>query len=174
MYLADMVPPTLVSFSMNVNTARISLTFSELTRSALLAVTGFTIQNTASSPTLSYTLTTGEIMAGTAATVSTLVIDQTNIDLDSIQKMINLTISAGTAYIAVVQGSVLDLDNNKLVGIATSSALAVIPGMFVPDTTNPLLLSSTPIMNSLTLNLTFDTQMLLTSIDVTALTIQST
>ena len=85
-----------------------------------------------------------------------------------------LAIRDASAFLVVSNGVVADRANNMLVAIAFPSALAVTACGFTTDATRPSLLSFDLDMAALKLSLTFNEQMLLSSLTAASLTIQST
>ncbi|MFB3918433.1 MAG: hypothetical protein ACE14U_00005 [Candidatus Velamenicoccus archaeovorus] len=56
-YTADTTAPTLNSWVLNLNTHQLTLNFSEVVKASSFTASAFTLQNTASSPTVTYALT---------------------------------------------------------------------------------------------------------------------
>ena len=102
----DNIQPKLMAFDLNMNIGTLTLFFSEAVNVSTLNISMITIQNTPTSPVLSYTLTGGDYDESPTAVV---VITLTDIDLNTLKKLTDLAITDDTTYISLPSESIRDI-----------------------------------------------------------------
>ena len=129
MLIPDFTSPELVSFSLDIGSGLLTLTFSETVNGALFNFSGITLFNGQVStfngelrPAASYRLT-----GGTWSTFFSPVIEVqlTERDLSAINALDNLATSINNTYITADSGSVFDAFHNPLVPISLVDRLQV-------------------------------------------------
>ena len=198
---ADMTPPVLVSFDLNVNEGLLLLTFDETVNFDTLNVTGFTIQavpdlsvfgfNTTDTNATNSTVSgSGEIFDLTPyEDCSTLLFELTGgyirspenstelilaltlDDLNDIKRELCLASSAESTFLSFQQDTVLDMNDNGIETVEQSQAIAVTS--FMEDITRPNLVDFDLNLTSEALTLYFDETVNATSFDSTQLTLFS-
>ena len=127
--IPDFTPPELVSFSLDIGSGLLTLSFSETVNGALFNFSGITLVNGQVTtfngglrPTASYRLT-----GGTWSTFYSPVIEVqlTQRDLSAINALDNLATSVNDTYITADSGSVFDTLYNPLVPILLADRLQV-------------------------------------------------
>ena len=121
-FTGDRTAPQVVSFSINITSAVMNITFSEVVNIASLYFSGLTLVN-GLQPSSSYTLTGGSLLSTSNDPVVTFVLIQS--DLDSIIALGDLATSNTTTYLAATSRTVLDMAHNPLLPIPLNSALQV-------------------------------------------------
>ena len=166
-YTADKTSPTLQSFTLNLNTNLLQLTFSETVNATAFSVTGLTLVNQASQPSSSWTLN--------ASLPTTYISNVVNVslsmsDLNGIKASGTLSTMMSNTFIVVQPWTVADMSGNPVVQILTTSALQV--SNYVVDTTPPQLASFGLDVGLGVLYLSFSETVRGSSFDPTQLTIQ--
>ncbi|GMH59898.1 hypothetical protein TrRE_jg13421, partial [Triparma retinervis] len=181
-YTPDTTMPTLLGFGLNIDTKILTLTFSEAVWvDSTFSVPAITVQNSASSPTAAFTLTTDTIIsqdtldlaaakAVPAVSVVELVIGES--DLDTIKADRILAADISTTFLSVETSLTKDIapNNNTFVAIPSSSAIQV--STYVADSVSPNLLSYTLDMDAGLMTFTFDEMVDPLTVDPTKLTLQ--
>jgi len=132
----DFTPPCLESFTLDLSSDVLTLYFSETVNRESLDITQIIIQNSTSITTSFYQLTSGRVPAGNNRII-TITLDRT--DANEIKRLTTLATNSASTYISFTSSLVSDLNNNLVEPISNSSAWQV--AMYVPDTTNPTLVS---------------------------------
>ncbi len=165
-HTADTTAPNLTSWTINLNTGQLGLTYDEPVNATSLDVTGITLQNAATATT-SYTLTTSSSPSPNGTSLS---IALSATDLDNLKLNTGLTTALADSFIIITNTSVDDMNNNDVVAIADGTAQQTVT--HTPDTTSPNLASWTIDMNSGQLALTFDEPVNAGTLATTAITLQ--
>ena len=168
-FTADIIPPIMVRFSLDVNVGVLTLTFDETVDYKTTNFTYITLQNSPSSSTTSLTLTGGRAN-NTDYSVAVYVILTTN-DLNNLKRIHALGTSLGSTFLSILKGTVLDMNSNPSVPISYSNAFPL--NVFVQDSTSPQLVSFTLNRNTGSLYLTFDETVNASSLQPTQLKLQS-
>ena len=165
--LQDRVPPEIVSFSIDLNSGFLSLSFSEEISSVNFDVSKITLQSSSANPEVQFTLTGGELNMSSDNTVIGMRL--TLFDLYELNQR-NFD-SAERIYLSVSEGLVEDNAGNPSTAISSDSALRV--SYVMPDTTPPQLTAFDLDMNRGYLLLYFSEIVNISSLDVTGVTLQS-
>ena len=163
----DPVPPEIVSFSIDLNSGFLSLSFSEEVSSTTFDVSRITLQSSSANPEVQFTLTGGELNVSSDNTV--IGVRLTLFDLYELNQR-NFD-SAERIYLSVSEGLVQDNAGNPSTAISSNSALQV--SRVVPDTTQPHLTAFDLDMNRGVLLLYFSEIVNISGLDVTGITLQS-
>ena len=165
----DMTGPLLLEFDLDLNTGVLNLTFSETINASTFNPAGITLQGAADSDDVSHTLTQGTPTNNHYfVTVQLSSVDLNPIKLLAIEGLGN---APEDTFISVSQITVEDLSGNPAASIPTSSALMV--RNLVPDATPPELVSFILDLNVGALTLSFGEVVVSSSLDTTAISLQS-
>ena len=169
-FTADTDQPELVNFVLNMNSSSLLLTFSEAIDLDSLQVDQLTLHSdeaTGSNETASYNLTGGTLEQSEDGTVITVYLSED--DMNNIKANTELATSENNTFLEIPSGSLRDLVGNNF-----TAALAVYSvRTFTPDQTSPILTAFVLDINAGWLNLTFSETVMLSSLDVTQITIQN-
>jgi hypothetical protein len=165
---ADTTGPILQSFSINMNSAQLTLTFDEPILPLFLAATAITLKDAVSSHVNSYTLTTGTILTTTTGTTVTLQL--LAVDINRIKALRTLAISQASSVMTVTTSLIVDYRNN-----VNSAVSDLVASAFVADSTSPTLISFDMInINAGTLQLSFSEPVDTDTISYTQITLAKT
>ena len=167
--IPDIVRPALDSFSFDLNTGQLVMTFSE--NVTLLVVTGrVTFQDAPTNPTNSYALT-GEGMNMVSNGVVTLTLG--TVDINAIKNNPNIASQRANTYVSLDENFVQDFAGLPL----DTSGSAVEASEFTEDVTTPQIISTSLDLNSGIISIIFtepvSTNIILSEISVTSV-MQST
>ena len=168
-FTADMIPPNLINFTLDVNLGALTLTFDETVDFKTTNFTYITIQNAPTSSAVSITL-----MGGRTNNTDYSVFVYINLtinDLNILKRINTLATSLGNTYLSISKGMVLDMAGNPSEPISYSNALPL--SVFIQDSTNPQLVSFTMDRNTGSLYLTFDETVMASTLQPTQLKLQS-
>lgn len=166
-FTSDSVPPDLVAFYLNMHTANLTLSMSEVVQVGTTDVTQITLQSSRANE-VNFTLTEGEVLTSENGLVLTV---QLGIrDLNVIKQRPLATDSADT-FLRISSNFVKDMANNSVNAIAPGAAITVTD--FVPDASDPVLVGANLNMNNATLVLVFNETIKATSVNATRFTIQN-
>ena len=169
---SDITRPSLESFSLDVNTGELTLTFDDVISPQTFDVSGITIQNNANiSEGDSYTLTTDTTFTrlGTGFRVLvTLAYD----DFNGIKSLLQRGAIANNTFISITEDTATDSAFNLVVPIFNTSAQAA--SSLTPDDIRPTLLNFNLDLNQATLTLTFSETVDINAVDITGITLQDT
>ena len=182
-FVADVTPPLLWSFSFNMLSgsppASILLQFSETVNASSFLPQSITIQNSISSPTRSYTLSSSSSF--THVVDDTIRVTLTTVDLQAIKDLSNIghagALGSGlarglsTTFISLSAGSVYDMAGNPAVAISSSRSLQAVA--YTADITPPIISAFSLDMNLGILSLTFSKTVQTTSFNITAVALQN-
>lgn len=150
----DRTPPELESFSFDLNTAELILSFSETVDASSLNISGIVLQ-----PERSVTSTNSShrLFSVNSTTSSsdgpTLVVDISTDDLNAIKAILDLATSRDNTYLSIDLQTVRDIVGINVVNISSNDALPV--SDFQEDTLSPILLAFSLNLTSEILTLTF-------------------
>jgi len=167
-FTPNAVAPTIVSYSLNMNSGILILTFSEPVQSASIVPADFGLQSSsgAGSPvflTASSVTTVGNSLTITIALAAS--------DINAIKAAGPLAQSASSTYLVWLINGALDTNNVALA--ASPTGLAINAGSYTPDSTAPALISFDLNMNDGTLHLTFSETILPAAVHATSISLQS-
>ena len=168
--IPDETSPILRSFSLNMNTGALSLTFDETVNAATFNVSALTFANRAFRSPVKYTL-----VDSTPSNVNSAMVDVTlsDRDLNAVKAITDLATSTSDTYIIATQYTVQDMNNNLLSAISDDSALQVSPIGYTRDSSSPRLDTFELNLSTEQLILTFSEAVQATSLDPTQITVQS-
>jgi hypothetical protein len=166
-FLADMTEPELVAFSLDVNAGELALTFSEPVSEQSFNVSGITLLSSPERPELTLTDTSSGSGSGTVTVYSPVI--TVLLDTPELNYIKLFAHSWDSTYLILSEGSATDSNGNE--NLASTSAIQV--SIFTPDTTRPVVVSFGLDLNTGILILTFSETVNVSTIDITALTIQS-
>eukprot|EP00731_Ephydatia_muelleri_P036558 Em0277g3a len=171
-FRTDMIPPQVLSFTLDMNTGTMIITFTETVNSSSLIVSAIGLQNAASNPTQSYTLTLGNVTVATpgSAVDQSMRIQLSTIDLNEIKRRAPLATSVSYTFLTFMQNGVQDTSGNGLVVV--DSAHAIRATGVILDSTSPQLTGFSMDLNSNALLLSFSETMQPSTLNVSGITIQ--
>ena len=150
-FLPDKRNPSLSSYSLDLNSGIFSFTFDELVRVSFLNVTTLSIHDSKVSSLCNYTLTEGLLLSPN----SNIVYFKLNVfDVNKIKRLTCLATMRANTYITIGSTFIRDMNQNYVNPISVIFALRA--DLFIPDSTNPELLSFDLDLNIGTLLLQFD------------------
>jgi hypothetical protein len=168
----DNVAPTLTAFDLNMNTAVLTLSFSEVMDSSSLSTDSITLQSVANTADQAqqYTLTGGSTTSSNGAVI---VVDLSSDDVLALKANSNIAISNTTTFIAIASLAISDnaFTPNSVTAIASTAAKAV--GAFTQDSTAPKLARFDLNMETALLRLTFNEPVRASVFNVSGLTVQN-
>ena len=170
-HTADLIRPTLTSFSLNLNARRLFLTFDEAVSIASVNVSQITLQNEASTPVSQLTLSVNTAVRAVATSSSQVQLDLTAADFNSLTIVRNFSIFPNNTFISLGPVSILDLVQNAAKDIPVSAAKMA--ATVVSDATQPSVTSWTLDITTRIVTLTFSETISASTFDVTQLTINS-
>lgn len=168
--IPDETSPILRSFSLDMNTGALSLTFDETVNAATFNVSAVTFANRAFRSPVRYTLVDSIPSSINSAVIEIALSER---DLNALKAVTDLATSASDTYIIATQYTVRDMNNNPLSAISDDSALQVLPIGYTRDSTSPRLETFELNLSTEQLILTFSETVQTTSLDPTQLTLQS-
>ena len=165
----DLVPPSLVEFSLDLTAGNLQLTFDEPV--GILDLQQVTIQGNETNGVPNVTLTGGNFTALTSA-MDIFVVVLTSDDLNALKSDENLAVSSATTFVSLNRGLAVDLgasiENN-----AIPPSMALPAGEFIPDRVRPSLRNFTLNLNLNTIILTFSEAVNSSSLNPALIAIQS-
>lgn len=170
--VTDFVPDTtnveLVQHTLNMNTGRLVLSFSEVAKVSVIDATELTFQSSGSDGTLNYTLTSTNVVSQGGGRLVTLQISID--DLNELKRTIGLGEARSNTYLTVSTNVVTDMANNAIAAITEGSAQQVVAGGFTVDFTRPILTAFAVDMDAATVTLNFDETVDASSLNFSAFT----
>ena len=173
-FSSDNVRPNLTSFSLDMNTAELTLTFSESVSVSSLSVSHISLQNSefaAARDTV--TLTSGNYSNTSSFSDSPnqpfLTIQLGSVDLNLIKFLTQLATYRNNTYLRVSQFAITDMNGNRVNEI--QNGFAILTTNFTQDKTNPELTAFSLDMDTGILHLTFSETVNTSSITVESITL---
>ena len=151
MYTQDTTPPQLESFSLNLSSEEIVLTFSETVQVSSLDPTQITIQQLPSRLGRTITLSGGTTSQGNAAVVTLRLTEE---DANALKLYRDIATLTSNTFISLTPNTIRDPASNLLVAVPSTNARRV--NVLTQDTVSPRLVSFSLDLNQTTLSLTFD------------------
>ena len=164
---ADLIPPALSSFSLDLNTATLTLTMDEDVRPGSVKPNRITLQSLSTSSAVSQTLSasTAVVVSGTIVTLTL-----TGNDEDALKRVATLTTNDSNTFLSATRGFVHDVADNQAETISNSAAKSVT--LFVLDSTRPTLTGWDVNLNTQRVTLSFDEIVTPSTLDITQLSVQ--
>ena len=148
----DTSAPNLVSFSLDMNTGQIALTFNDPVNAATLDVTALALQGAKLKVAQQwYSLTSNSYASSTSGFLATAFIG--GVDLNNIKQIRQLAKNVSTSYLTAAATLVQDFNGVNIIAVVDGKALPA--SSYVTDTTPPFLANFTLDMNTGQLFLTF-------------------
>ena len=169
MYIADTGAASLQSFTLDMNFGVLSLTFNDIIDVATVNVSRLTIQNSSSSVTSSYSLTSGRMISPTSSNIIIISLEYT--DWNALRSLLNLATSRDNTYISFPATFANTVGGAPLLGIPATSAQRVT--MYTPDTQRLQLSFYTVNLNEGLIHFEFLEPVLVSSANPTAIQIQN-
>ena len=168
----DRERPSLDSFSLDVNTGQLTLTFDDVISPQTFNVSGITIQNNANiTEGDSYTLTSDTTFTRLGTGFRMLVTFAED-DFNGIKSLLQKGATANNTFISITQGTATDSAFNPVIPILSTSAKAA--SSLTPDDIRPRLLRFSLDLNQATLILTFSETVDIDAVVITGITLQDT
>ena len=164
-FIPDTTTPTLIYFSLDMNTGELTLTYDETISASSFDPTLITLQNSTVSPSTLFNLTSGVV---SSLNDPLLLVRLSEQDFNSLASERQLAVTRETTYIQVAGGLVTDTSGNPS-GPVTGLQAA----NFTADVTRPHLLMFTLDLSLSELNLTFSEPVDVDTFNITSLTLQS-
>ena len=173
-FIPDTTPPTLISFSLDMDAAELLLTYSESVNASTFDPTQITLENRPVSRSISYTLTSGAV---SALNYTVILVSLSQDDFFAITSENQLAVSLNTTYLEddffafayyYSPSSITDTSGNPSSPVTGLQAAAL-----TADQTSPFLLMFTLDLSLSELNLTFSEPVDVDTFDITSLTLQS-
>ena len=168
-YTADRTPPTLDSFTLDLNNGLLLLTFSESVIGETLERFEITLHN--SSNGTGSRLMLDDLDVSLLPVNFTLSIQLADSELNELKRITDLATSVNDTWLSVSYGAVEDTNINKLVEIPVNNTQQA--AGLIPDISHPKLVNFDVDMDAGTLTLTFDETVLSSSLNVTEITLQN-
>ena len=169
-YFPDTTPPTILQFSLDVDSGILRLTFSEVVNTSTLEPTEITLQNTIDGNDTYIQLNMSEVTPTTPASVVDVLLSFE--DLEEIKIMMQFAVDENTTYLAATNETVRDMVGLPLVAIPRSNALVAVEHL--EDQTAPMLTNFSLDLNTGILTFTFDETVLVNTLTFGSITLQST
>ena len=167
-YTADSSPASLIEFGLDLDLPILSLTFNDVIDSSTIDPSALTLQNTASNPTSSLTLTSSSSpVNGDSDHISISLLPE---DLLRLKRDLDIATSPSDTYISIDSDFAADVEGRQIIAIPPTSALPL-TSSFTPDTTSPSLQLFSLDMDDGTLQLNFSEPVLPSSVDPSQLTL---
>jgi hypothetical protein len=166
-FTEDSTSPRMLNFSLNMNSATISLTFDEVVRASSINVSNFVLVSNQSSPN-QYDLASPGIDNSVETVIHISIVNEL---LNRLKKDRQIAVSTETTSLFFADGAIFDTNQNPLLGVEFSNALLC--SNFVPDTTSPELISFDIDLNEGTIHLHFDEVINAQSTDFSKITLSS-
>lgn len=134
----DLRQPEVVSFSLDMNNGRLTITFTDVIEAMSITVAGISLQDgRTATPGNVYQLTGSSGAPSLSPDGTELTIFLSTTDLNRINSIRGLATQANNTFLTVDPSAVTDISNNPVVSIDNGAALNV--SVFIPDTTPPQL-----------------------------------
>lgn len=168
-FVADDIAPTLAEFSLDLDTGKLKLTFSETVDGSKVNPNYFTLQETLIAADGESIALTGAAVAQILDPVITLTLSQASVN--ALKLKTNLAVSTDTTNLVMLSDAAVDAQNNNVLAIADGSAKPATS--FAEDATAPLLTEFSFDLDAGTISITFNEPVRAASLDLTKLLLQS-
>ena len=169
LFTPDTTDPQLTSFSLDLNSGSLQLTFNETVRFSSLNITTITLQNSSILTESSVMLTIGNITNLYDSTVVEVLLSIE--DQNEIKRIRSLGTSMSNTYLSLLSGGIEDMNGNGVVEVSSLDALLV--EMLEEDEVDPTLLSFDLDMDAGVIELTFDETVEADSLNLEEITVQN-
>ena len=149
--ISDELEPSLTSYTLDVNSGRLDLQFTEPIDISSINIPGITLYSADGNMGPSVTLS--DSVANNTENASLVVVELSDTDLNNIRFFTNLGVQRSNTFLTLASGSFTDLANNLIQAIVLPGQQAL---MVTGDISGPVLESFTFDLNSGHLSLTFD------------------
>jgi hypothetical protein len=169
----DYVKPVLLSFTLDMNSRVLSLTFSE-TVMAPSNLTQLSLQSSAAFSLGSGTFTLTSSSSSSTSFLPVVTVGISVADANAIKLIENLAISNTSTFVVITSSFIRDMNLNSVVAVPATGAIAT--SSYSPDITSPNLVEFSLDLNQGTTGLlifTFDEPIRYTTVNVSEITIQS-
>ena len=171
-FVADRNPPQLEEFDLNLNNSELVLRFNETVNRESLNVESITIQHAEESSGPLFTLQlTQESSSSISPNDTYIVVDIGLFDLNSLKRLTEIATSRNNTHLSINSSAIDDMNNNAVVQIPTNDAIQVTT--FIQDAIRPVLQSFSLDVNSGVLVLSFSETVNATSLNISAISLQS-
>ena len=167
MYMRDVTPPELESFTLDLTMEILSLTFSETVRSSTLDVSAFTLQDMTNSTSFSLTPLSSNTDSDNGVIIEVILGPA---DLNQIKMNTNLATSIDNTYLSITSAAVRDMSG---VPVQNDSLMSMRADNFTEDTVNPQLNNFILDLDSGDLILLFSETVNGTSLNITTFSLQN-
>ena len=162
-YTEDITDPELRSFTVDLNSNVLSLTFTETVNTDTLDVTEITLQDSQDTNDDMVKLTFSSISYSLNSSV--IEVNLGTYDRNILTALTNLFNERNDSYLSLTSDAISDMNNNSVVPLNTSNAL--LASSYIEDSTNPSLLNFTVDLDNGTISLFFNETVSLETIDYT-------
>lgn len=168
-FVPDTTPPQLISFTLDLELGSLQLFFSEAVDSSTFNPTGITLLNSSPSPTRSFPLSGGSVVA---VSLSVVMLTLATEDANNLQQLEDLATSVDNTYLVLTSSTIRDYSANSVIAVPNSGAILatqVIQAVGRPEAV------SFPVfdLNTEVFSISFSEPMNLSSIDITQFTLFS-
>jgi hypothetical protein len=173
-YTPDETSPVVTGFDLDMDTARLTIRFSETVNGNSFRPAQITLQNTDSTSALisdeSHSLSAASVLEA-AEINTTLVVLLSDADMDEMKNVPTLVSAEGNTFMSIASGTFSDMNSRPLGLINSTSAMAVTT--YTADGTPPILTAVAVNMNRRLLTLNFDEPVDTDTLVYTSLKLQS-
>ena len=172
-FYPDLARPELESYHLDMNEGVLYLSFSETVRVSTLAPQSFTLQNNQSLDSNDVTVYTIKYAEAIDDNSPIVVMQLSKLDQDNLKQLRDLSTNISDTFLTVTENGIKDMNNNSIISITSDDALQA--ENFTPDTNRPELIMYDMDMNNGNgvLWLTFNETMLISSLNVSQITLHS-
>lgn len=167
-FVSDSSRASLAEYSFDLNTATISLTFTDVLDISTLDLRQLTVQNSQSSPSETSTLIDSTT---TSTNTDTFVVNLGTLDLAAIQSNLGLATTESNTYFSFTSSLVRDVSGLEVVAIPSSSAIG--PATYIADSIRPSVVSFNLDMNTGILSISFSEPILVSTLTLQSVTMQN-
>jgi hypothetical protein len=168
-FTGDAVPPTLLSFDLDMNSRLITLTFSEAVNSSSVDLSLISLHGSRVPATTSVALSTSSAIATFTPIVT---VAMSTADFNAVTVDTTLATNGPTTFVALASGALRDMAGVAVVSIAATAAVPV--SSYTADTVLPVLTSFALNLNETFLVLSFSETVNASSLTVSQITLQNT
>ena len=167
----DTTSPEIQSWQLDMDLGQVTLSFNEAVQASSLSGVGLSLQPYSSNAPVAERFSLTGKASSTTADGTTLVLNLTAADLNSIKAITTLAVSSSSSFLVATSASVKDMNNRNLKAIPNTGALALAAGDFTRDSTAPSLSSFSVNMNTGLIEFTFDETILASTVQLREITL---
>ena len=168
-FIPDTTRPRLLSGNLDLHDDLLTLTFSEMVNQTSLDLTQFTLLNSTSTPSQTYTLTTVYSYNSTYEGIITLTASISLEDMNQIKMLDNLATGTANTLISITDNLIRDMNGNLVYNVSQPNAIRITN--FTEDRRSPIIQSFDLDLTTDILTLYFSETVNHTSFDITGLTL---